>query len=223
MSEPLTIDIWSDIACPWCYVGKRRFAEGVRRYQQAGGGLDVEVEYHSFELAPDTPVDFEGTEVDFLVRHKRMPAPHVEQMLDQMTQLAATEGLEYHFDTLQHTKTLKAHELLHLAKAHGKQDEMKERLLRAYFTESRHVGHVDELADLAAEVGLDRDEVVRELDAGTYHDAVQADIDQAHAYGINGVPFYVIDGRYGVSGAQSPDVFARALAQAAAEREAATS
>lgn len=216
MNEPLQIDVWSDIACPWCYVGTRRFAEGVRRFQAAGGEREVRITYHSFELAPDTPVDFEGSEVDFLARHKGIPATQAREMLDHMTQLAATEGLTYDFGSLQHTNTLKAHELLHLARRHGKQAEMKERLLRAYFTEGRHVGKVDDLADLATEVGLDRDEVARELTAGTYRDDVQADIEQAHAYGIRGVPFYVIDGRFGVSGAQSPDVFAQALQKATA-------
>lgn len=212
---PLKVDVWSDVACPWCYVGLRRFAEGARRYAAAGGDRPVEIEYHSFELSPDTPVDFQGTEVDFLSGHKGIPAAQAKEMLDHMTQLAATEGLTYDFDALQHTNTLKAHELLHLAKAHGLQGETKERLLRAYFSEGRHVGRIDDLADLAAEVGLDRDEVHRELTAGTYRDAVQADIDQAHAFGISGVPFYVIDGRFGVSGAQSPDLFAQALTKAA--------
>ncbi|MFM2078778.1 MAG: hypothetical protein RJA49_2668 [Actinomycetota bacterium] len=217
MTDVLKVDVWSDIACPWCYVGKRRFAEGVRRYTDAGGEREIEIEYHSFELSPDTPVDFAGTEVDFLVGHKRMPADQVRTMLAQMTQVAADEGLAYDFNALQHTNTLKAHELLHLAKAHGVQEEMAERLLRAYFTEGRHVGHVDDLADLAVDVGLDREAVLADLRAGTYADAVTADIAQARAYGINAVPFYVIDGKYGVSGAQSPDVFARALAEAAAE------
>lgn len=214
MSDALKIDVWSDIACPWCYVGKRRFAEGVRRYHEQGGTREVEIEYHSFELSPDTPVDFDGTEVDFLVGHKQMLAAQVRQMLAQMTDLAAAEGLDYDFDALQHTNTLRAHELLHLAKAHGMQEAMKERLLSAYFTEGKHVGHVESLADLAAEVGLDRDTVVAELTAGTYRDAVAADIAQARELGIRGVPFFVIDGRYGVSGAQSPDLFAEALAEA---------
>jgi len=211
------VEIWSDVACPWCYIGKRRFAEGVRRYTEAGGDRVVEVEYHSFELSPDTPVDFEGDEVDFLAKHKRMPVEQVRQLLDQVTQIAASEGLAYDFEALHHTKTLKAHELLHLAKAQGKQEEMKERLLSAYFVEGRHVGHIDELAALAGDIGLDPADVTAALEAGTYAAAVEADIDQAMAYGINGVPFYVIDGRYGVSGAQSPDLFAQALAQAAAE------
>ena len=123
----------------------------------------LEVEYHSFELSPDTPVDFDGTEVDFLVGHKRMPAAQVESMLAQMTQLASTEGLSYDFDALQHTNTVKAHELLHYAKAQGRQLDMKERLLSAYFEEGRHVGRIDDLADLAEEIGLDRAEVVEAL------------------------------------------------------------
>lgn len=217
MTSVLKVDIWSDIACPWCYVGKRRFEEGVRRYEAEGGDRQVEVEYHSFELAPDTPVDFEGSEVDFLADHKRMPVAQVRQMLAQMTEVATSVGLDFDYDALQHTNTLKAHEVLHLAKAHGLQAETKERLLRAYFVEGRHVGHDDDLADLAAEAGLDRQAVLEALRGGTYRADVQADIEQARAYGISGVPFYVIDQKYGVSGAQDPAVFAGALARAAAE------
>jgi predicted DsbA family dithiol-disulfide isomerase len=217
MSEVLKVDVWSDIACPWCYVGKRRFEEGVRRYREAGGDRPVEVEYHSFELAPDTPVDFEGTEVDFLAGFKGMPTAQVRRMLEQMVQVAASVGLDFDYDALQHTNTRKAQEVLHLAKARGLQYEVKERLLRAYFTEGRHVGHDDDLAELAAEAGLDRTEVLTALRAGTYRDDVDADIDQARAYGITGVPFFVVDGRYGVSGAQDPALFAQALRQATAE------
>ena len=141
VNRPVKVDIWSDIACPWCFVGKRRFEQAVAAFS-AGGG-QVEVEYHSFELAPDTPVDFAGTEVDFLVRHKHMPAEQVTTMLDQMTQMAAGEGLAYDFDALQHTNTVLAHQLLHLAKKHGRQLDMKERLLSAYFQEGRHVGRID--------------------------------------------------------------------------------
>jgi predicted DsbA family dithiol-disulfide isomerase len=205
----LKVDIWSDIACPWCYVGKRRFEAAVEAFE-----ADVEVEYHSFELAPDTPVDFEGSESDFLSRHKRIPRHQAEQMLTQMTQLAAAEGLSYDYDALQHTNTRLAHQALHLAKAHGKQRELKERLLKAYFEEGRHVGRIEDLADLAAEVGLDRALVVDALTAGTYAAAVDADIAQAMEYGIGGVPFFVIDGRFGVSGAQEPEVFASALRRA---------
>ncbi len=217
--QPLKIDVWSDVACPWCYIGKRRFASALARIAERDGAApDVEVEYHSFELSPDTPVDFEGTSTEFLARHKGIPLAQAQQMNDHVTRLAAAEGLEYRMDDVQHTKTLKAHELLHLARAKGVQEEMKERLLRAYFTEGRHVGRVEELADLAAEVGLDRAEVVAGLESGRYAEAVAADMAQARAYGIAGVPFYVVDGRYGVSGAQDPEVFVQVLDKVLAER-----
>ena len=213
VSETVKVDIWSDVACPWCFVGKRRFETAAAEFAEGGGSL--EVEYHSFELSPDTPVDFEGTEVDFLVSHKRMPAAQVETMLAQMTQLASTEGLSYDFDALQHTNTIKAHELLHYAKTQGRQLDMKERLLAAYFEEGRHVGRIDDLADLAEEIGLDRAEVVEALKSEQFVADVQADKDQAVAYGITGVPFFVIDGKFGVSGAQDPSVFVDVLQKAA--------
>ena len=209
----MKVDIWSDVACPWCFVGKRRFETAAAEFAEGGGSL--EVEYHSFELSPDTPVDFDGTEVDFLVGHKRMAAAQVESMLEQMTQLASSEGLSYDFDALQHTNTIKAHELLHYAKAQGRQLDMKERLLAAYFEEGRHVGRIDDLADLAAEIGLDRADVVEALKSEQFRADVQADKDQAIAYGISGVPFFVIDGKFGVSGAQDPAVFVEVLQKAA--------
>lgn len=217
MSEKVKVDIWSDVACPWCYVGKRRFETALAGFSGRDDAPEVEIEYHSFELAPDTPVDFEGTEVDFLAKHKGMPAGQVEQMLGQMTAVAAAEGLAYDFDALQHTKTLKAHELLHFAKSRGKQVEMKERLLKAYFEQGRHVGRVDDLAELAAEVGLDADEVRTALENGDFEDAVEQDIAQARAYGISGVPFFVFNGKYGVSGAQDPAVFTQVLDQVVAD------
>lgn len=145
----MKVDIWSDIACPWCHIGKRRFEAGTAQFTAGGGTL--EVEFHSFELAPDTPVDFEGSEVDFFASRKGMPPAQAKQILGQVTELAAGEGLAYDFDAVQHTNTVKAHELLHFAKSKGKQVEIKERLLAAYFEEGRHVGRTDDLADLAAE------------------------------------------------------------------------
>ncbi|MGH8826062.1 MAG: DsbA family oxidoreductase [Jiangellaceae bacterium] len=217
MSEPISVHVWSDIACPWCFIGKRRFEKGVEQF-----GGEVTLEYHSFELAPDTPVDFEGSEIDFLAGHKGMPKARVTEMLEQMTQLAAGEGLAYDFDSLRHTKTLKAHQVLHHAKAKGLQLELIEKLFSAYFEQGRHVGHDDDLVALATEVGLDADEVRRVLSEGTYADAVEEDIATARSLGVNGVPFYVIDGKYGVSGAQAPETFAGALQRVAQERDAAS-
>ena len=207
----ITVDIWSDVACPWCYIGKRKFEAGLADF---AGRDDVEVTYHSFELAPDTPVDFDGSEIDFLVRHKGMPAGQVRQMLDQVSAIADDVGLRYNFDALLHTNTRKAHELLHYAKQQGKQLEMAERLFAAYFSEGRHLGRDEELAELGADVGLDRGAIENVLAAGDYVSAVDADIAQAREYGINGVPFFVIDGRYGVSGAQAPETFTSVLERA---------
>lgn len=222
VSEPIKIDIWSDIACPWCYIGKRKFEAGTGLFAGAGDGRDVEVEYHSFELSPDTPVDFDGSEVDFLAGHKGMPAEQVGQMLERVTGIASSVGLDYDFDNLKHTNTVKAHELLHFAKAHGKQLELAERLFKAYFVEGGHVGRVDELADLAAEVGLDRAKALAALESEQYLADVREDQRTATEFGINGVPFFVIDGKYGVSGAQDAATFAQVLEQVWGEREAVT-
>ncbi|GGE87599.1 DsbA family oxidoreductase [Mycetocola zhadangensis] len=221
MSESIKIDIWSDIACPWCYIGKRKFEAGAAAFAEKAGAdaPDVTIEYHSFELAPDTPVDFDGDEIDFLSTHKGMPADQVKGMLEHVTGIAEAAGLDYNFDVLKHTNTIKAHQLLHYAKAHGKQLEAKERLLKAYFTEGRHVGRIDDLADLAAEIGLDRDDVVRSLTEGEFLSDVRADQALGREYGIQGVPFFVIDGKYGVSGAQEAATFAQVLDQVWAQRE----
>ncbi|QIK82343.1 DsbA family protein [Sanguibacter sp. HDW7] len=220
-AEPLKIDIWSDIACPWCYLGKHRLAAGIEAFAATDAAVPVEIEYHSFELAPDTPEDFEGSEIDFLSHHKGMPAAKVEQMLGQMTEMAASEGLTMDFARLRHTKTLRAHELLHAAKAAGLQPEMLERLYEAYFAQGEHVADVDTLVRLATEVGLDGDDVRAALADERHADAVEADIEQARAFGITGVPFFVIDGRYGISGAQPGEAFAQILGQIVAERAAA--
>jgi predicted DsbA family dithiol-disulfide isomerase len=215
VKEAIKVDIWSDIACPWCYIGKRKFERGAELFDG-----DVEVEYHSFELSPDTPVDFEGSEVEFLAGHKRIPEQVARQMIERVTGIAEQVGLHYDYDALQHTNTVKAHELLQFAKTKGLQLELKERLLKAYFEEGRHVGRDEDLADLAAEAGLDREEALAALRANRYLPAVRADQDLAREYGIQGVPFFVIDGKYGVSGAQEAETFANVLQQVRIEKDA---
>ena len=216
MSEPIKVDIWSDVQCPWCYIGKRRFEAGAAQF-----GGDVEVEYHSYELAPDTPVDFDGTPIDYLSQRKGMPVAKVEEMLARVTSIAASVGLDYHYENVHQTNTVKAHELIHYAKARGRQLDMKERLLKAYFVDGRRVGRIEDLADLAAEIGFERDDVVRALQSNEYLADVKADVAQANEYGIQGVPFFVIDGKYGVSGAQEAETFANVLSQVRDERAAA--
>lgn len=218
VSSPISIDIWSDIACPWCYIGKRNFEKGLEAALRDDDAPQVSVTFRSFELSPDTPVDFDGDEADFLTQHKGLPREEVERTLSRLTEVAANAGLEYRFDRLQHTNTVKAHELLHFAKAKGLQQELEERLMSAYFTEGKHIGRVDDLTELAAEVGLDAAEAREALQSGRYLPAVRQDQAQAEAYGIQGVPFFVLDGRYGVSGAQPPAAFESVLRDLWAKR-----
>jgi predicted DsbA family dithiol-disulfide isomerase len=206
----VTVDIWSDIACPWCYIGKRRFEAALQSFSQAG---QVDVVWHSFELDPAAPQASTTSTRDILAqKYNRTPA-QAQEMLDSMTATAAQEGLEYHFETQQRANTFLAHQLLHLAAGHGVQDTMKERLLRAFFTEGMYLGDVDTLAALAAEVGLDATEVKAALEAQMYAQAVRKDEAQAQAYGISGVPFFVLGNKYGVSGAQPAEALLGALQQ----------
>lgn len=213
VSEAIKVDIWSDVQCPWCYIGKRKFEAAV-----AGFDGEVDIEYHSFELAPDSPVDFEGTPKQYLAARKGISAARADEMLDRVTGIAASVGLNYDYEHVHQTNTIKAHELLHYAKSQGRQVDMKERLLKAYFVDGRHVGRIEDLADLASEIGLDRDEVVAVLTEERFLADVKADVAQAEAYGIHGVPFFVFDEKYGVSGAQDAATFANVLAQAALEK-----
>jgi predicted DsbA family dithiol-disulfide isomerase len=218
MTDAIKIDVWSDIACPWCYIGKRNLESGLAAASTDDDAPVVEVVFHSYELAPDTPVDFDGGETDYLAHHKGIPAEQAREMLDRVTGVAADAGLEYRFDRLKHTNTVKAHQLLHFAKAEGKQPELTERLMSAYFTEGRHLGRDDELIALAADAGLDPEAARDALVSERYLDDVRADQAQAQAYGINGVPFFVIDGKYGVSGAQPAEAFAQIARQVWEER-----
>ena len=214
-TDPIKVDIWSDVQCPWCYIGKRKFEAAVDGFDG-----EVEVEYHSFELAPDTPVDYDGTPSDYLAAKFNIGPEQVQAMHDRVSGIAEAVGLHYDFEHMHQTNTVKAHELLHYAKAHGRQIELKERLLQAYFLNGEHVGRIADLAEIAASIGFDREDVVRALESNQYLPDVKADMAQARAYGISGVPFFVVDGRYGVSGAQETATFANVLEQVRAERDA---
>ena len=215
MGKSIKVDVWSDIACPWCFIGKRKFETAV-----AGFPGDVDVEYHSFELAPDTPAGFEGSEADYLARHKGISSAQSEAMLRNVATIAETVGLHYDFGALHHANTVMAHQLVHYAKARGAQADMTERLLRAYFEDGRHLGPLDVLADIGAEAGFSRADVLRSLESDEFLADVRADQAQAAGYGISGVPFFVFEHKYGVSGAQEPAVFRNVLDTVAAEAKA---
>ncbi|WZH36384.1 MAG: DsbA family oxidoreductase [Microbacterium enclense] len=222
MMDAIKIDVWSDIACPWCYIGKRNLENGLAATADDDDAPVVEIEYHSFELSPDTPEDFDGGEVDYLSQHKGISPAQAREMLDRVTGVAADAGLAYRFDILKHTNTVKAHELLHFAKENGKQLELTEVLMSAYFLEGKHVGRDDDLVTLAVQVGLDGDAAREALASQRYRGAVRADQEQAQQFGITGVPFFVIDGKYGVSGAQPVEAFSQIARQVWGERREAS-
>lgn len=218
VTEPIRIDVWSDIACPWCYIGKRNLETGIAQVAEDGDAPEVQVVFHSYELSPDTPEDFDGGEVQYLTAHRGVSEEQAQQMLDRVGAMAADAGLEYRFDILRHTNTLKAHELLHFAREQGRQGDVAERLMAAYFTEGRHLGRIEELATLAGEAGLDATAAAEALRSGRFAPDVAADKAQAVAYGITAVPFFVIDEKYGVAGAQPADGFAQILRRVRDER-----
>jgi predicted DsbA family dithiol-disulfide isomerase len=213
LSTTVKVEIWSDVVCPWCYIGKRRFESALARFPHRD---EVDVEWRSFELDPAAPptAELRGTHADQLQVKFGRPAAEIDQLLARVTSLAAAEGLDFRFDLNRGGNSFDAHRLLHLAKAHGRQDQLKERLDRGTFTEGLAVSDHEELTALAVEIGLDEAEVRDVLAGDRYADAVRDDEAQARAYGINGVPFFVLDGRYGVSGAQPADLFLQALTQA---------
>jgi predicted DsbA family dithiol-disulfide isomerase len=207
----MQIEIWSDVVCPWCYLGKRRFEKALAQFPHRD---EVHIVHRSFQLDPSAPSDHTVATSELLSTKYGMPPEKVDQMQREMTERAAVDGLDYHLDGQQSGNTVDAHRLVHLAARHGRQDDLVERLYRAYFSEQRSVFDAASLRAVAVEAGLDAAEVDEVLAGDTYADAVEADIEQAREYGITGVPFYVLNGRYGVSGAQPVEVFSQALEQA---------
>ena len=213
----MKIEIWSDIACPWCYVGKRRFERALQQFEHAG---DVEVMWRSFELDPHAPRTHAESQDELLAKKYGMPVDKARAMNERMTAEARKEGLDFHLDRVKVGNTFDAHRLVHLAAESGRADVMKERLMRAYFTEGEAVGDPDTLMRLGAEVHLDEDRVSEVLNSDAYASDVRADEERARSFGISGVPFIAIDEKYGVSGAQPAEVLLGALCQAYEEAEA---
>jgi predicted DsbA family dithiol-disulfide isomerase len=213
----MRVEVWSDVVCPWCYIGKRRFEAALARFAHRD---EVELVWRSFELdASASPSSAEqGTYAERLATKYRCSVTEAQGMIDTMTVTAAKEGLDFRFDLARPGNTFDAHRLLHLALEHGQQDELKERLDRATFTEGSPASDHSALRVLALQVGLPEVEVDAVLSSDRYSEAVRADEAQALAYGISGVPFFVIDGRYGISGAQPADDVLQTLDKAWSER-----
>jgi predicted DsbA family dithiol-disulfide isomerase len=208
MAMALQVEIWSDVVCPWCYIGKRRFEAAVDQFPH-----EVEVTWRSFELDPGAPAVREHTATEHLAAKYGMSREQAEASHAQMTALAAQEGLEYHFERARGGNSFDAHRLIHLATANGLQDEAMERVMRGYFTEGVPIGDREALIEIGAELGVDARAA---LESDEYAEAVREDEQLAQRIGIQGVPFFVLDRRYGVSGAQPAEILVQALEKACA-------
>jgi predicted DsbA family dithiol-disulfide isomerase len=212
----MKVEIWSDVACPFCYIGKRSFEQALEGFEHRD---EVEVEWRSFQLDPTAPEKVEGGLNALIAKKYGRTEDEAREMNARVIEMAAGFGLEYDFDRAQPSNTRDAHRLLHLARAHGLEDEAEERLFRAYFVEGERLGDHATLARLGEEVGLDRAEVERTLAGSDLGEAVDAEVAEAQGLGLSGVPAFVLDRRLLVSGAQPPEAIRGALTQAWETRE----
>ncbi len=210
----MEVEIWSDVVCPWCYIGKRRFETALARFEHRDG---VTVTWRSFELDPRAPRDPRGTAAERLAAKYGMSLEQAQSSHARMTELAAGDGLEYHLDRARGGNTFDAHRAIHLAGAHGLQAEAQERVMRGYFTDGEPIADPEALVRLVADVGVDADEARAALAGDDYAGDVRADEALAHRIGIQGVPFFVLGRRYGVSGAQPAELLLEALERAWSE------
>jgi predicted DsbA family dithiol-disulfide isomerase len=214
----MKIEIWSDVMCPFCYIGKRNFETALEQFSNKNG---IEVEWKSFQLDPSLPEVQDSNYTDYLMVSKGLGRPQVEGMLNNVTQMAKGVGLEYDFDRAVMVNSFKAHRVLQLAKMRGLGDAAEERLFRAFFTEGRNIADDETLLELGKEAGLNETEIRSSLSDERYSDMVKQDIQEARAIGVTGVPFFVFNRKYAVSGAQPPQAFLQTLEKAYAEwREA---
>lgn len=214
----MKIEIWSDVMCPFCYIGKRNFETALEQFDDKN---KLEVVWKSFQLDPSLPEVQNGSYTDHLMESKGMGRKQVEGMLDNVTQMAKNVGLEYLFDKSVMVNSFKAHRMLQLAKTRGLGDSAEERLFRAFFTEGKNIADDETLVELGKEVGLNETEIRNSLGDERFSEMVRQDIQEARSIGVTGVPFFVFDRKYAVSGAQPPQAFLQTLEKSFGEwREA---
>lgn len=204
----MKVEIWSDYVCPFCYIGKRRFEQGLEKFEHKD---KVDVVFKSFELDPHIERDGNPNVIDMLMAKYGMSREQAIENTNNLTQQAKAVGLDYQMDRTIQTNTFDAHRLTHFAAKYGKHIEMTERLLKAHFVDALHVGDRETLVNLAVEVGLERAEAERVLDSGDYEKEVRADQLEAQQLGVRGVPYFVLNRKYAISGAQPSEVFLEAL------------
>ncbi|WP_144510644.1 DsbA family protein [Bacillus sp. FJAT-22090] len=210
----MKIEVWSDFVCPFCYIGKRRLEEAL---QQVGLDSQTEIEFKSFELDPISPKTSDKSMYEVLAKKYGSTIEAAKQMTAGVVEQAKTVGLDYNFDNMKPANTLDAHRLVKWASEQGKAKEANELLLHAYFIEAKEIGKHEVLLDLIASLGLSREEAEKVLNSDAYLAEVQADITRAGRIGVRGVPFFVLNDKYAISGAQPTETFASALNKVAEE------
>jgi predicted DsbA family dithiol-disulfide isomerase len=204
----MIIEIWSDVMCPFCYIGKRKFEKALMQFHAKD---KTTVIWKSYQLSPEIKTDPAKNIHEFLASHKGISVEQAKQMNDQVTHVAAQQGLVYNFDKLIVANSFNAHRLTHFAKANGRQPEAEEQLFQAYFTDGKNIDDYPTLIELGGNIGLDKDLLLEALETGQYADEVKMDIAEAGEIGIRGVPFFVFDRKYAISGAQETSVFLQAM------------
>ena len=210
----MKIEIWSDIACPFCYMGKRKFDMALAQF---AGRDAVQIEWKSFLLNPELKTDPNRSIFQYLSEIKGFPEGQARQMMTQIADSGSAIGLDYHFDQVVLANTIKAHQLLHEARIQGFQHAMEERLFEAHFVEGKNIDDVNILVNLASEVGMNTTALDVKILSGEYKTELEADINLAKQFGVRGVPFFVFDRKYAVSGAQEPETFLKTMEQVMAE------
>jgi predicted DsbA family dithiol-disulfide isomerase len=206
----MTVEIWSDVMCPFCYIGKRRFEAALAKFERRA---DVNVVWRSFQLDPTLKTDPTKSVVQSLAEKKGWSVEHTHQIMDNVINMAQSVGLHYDFDKAVVANSFDAHRFTHYAKTQGKQDAAEESLFKAYFTDGKNTADHNTLAELGASIGLDTAAVLAVLESGDFAASVQSDIEEAQELGIRGVPFFVFNRRYAVSGAQDESIFLQTMQQ----------
>jgi predicted DsbA family dithiol-disulfide isomerase len=207
----MKIEIWSDVVCPFCYIGKRKLEKAIEKFPFKD---QIEIEWKSFQLNPDQQTNPEINTLEHLAQAKGWSMEQTRQITSQVVEMAKTEGLTINFDKAVVANTKRAHQLIHLAKEYGIQDQMKEALLQAYFTDGQNVDDLDTLIFMGEQLGLKKEKCIAALTSNQFDQAVDKDIYESRLVGVRGVPFFVLDRKYGISGAQPDEVFDQTLEKA---------
>ncbi len=207
----MKIEIWSNVVCPFCYIGKRKLEKALANFPQKEA---IEIEWKSFQLNPDLKTNPNISTLEYLAESKGWSPEQAREISSQVAGMAESEGLTFNFENAVVANTKNSHRLIHLAKEAGKGGEMKERLLKAYFTEGLNIDDASTLMTLGKEVGLNEESIKKLLESNQYEDAVDQDIYESRLIGVKGVPFFVLDRKYGISGAQPDEVFTQTLEKA---------